>query len=64
MVVSSRLINIVTTVVDGEHGQPDGEGLGALLVGVLLLPSSLPVNFPSLLTQSFLNAFKPDAIGI
>ena len=44
----------------GSVGQPDGEGLGALLVGVLLLPRSLAVNFHSFLTQSLLNTFKPD----
>ena len=45
-------------------GQPDGEGLGALLVGVLLLSSSLTVNFASLLAQSLLNTLKPDATRI
>ena len=62
MVVSSRLKKVVTTIDVGEPGQPDGEGLGALLVGVLLLSSSLTVNFASLLAQSLLNALKPDAI--
>ena len=64
MVVSSRLIKVVTTIILGEPGQPDGEGLGALLVGVLLLSGSLTLNLHSLLTQSLLNAFKPDVIRI
>ena len=55
---------VVTTIDVGEPGQPDGEGLGALLVGVLLLSSSLTINLASLLAQSLLNALKPDAIRI
>ena len=55
---------VVTTIDVGQPGQPDGEGLGALLVGVLLLSSSLTVNFASLLAQSLLNALKPDATRI
>ena len=62
--MSSRLKKVVTTFDVGQPGQPDGEGLGALLVGVLLLSSSLTVNFASLLAQSLLNALKPDATRI
>ena len=57
--VESPEIEVITS--SGGVGQPDGEGLGALLVRVLLFSSSLAVNFSSLLTQSLLNTFKPDA---
>ena len=38
---------------------PDREGLGALLVGVLLLPGSLSVDLCTLLAQSLLDALEP-----
>ena len=64
MLVSSRLDNVVKILVDKFSLAPYGESLGALLVGVLLLSSSLTLNFHSLLTQSLLNAFKPGVIRI
>ena len=64
MLVSSRLNKVVKIFVDKFSLAPYGESLGALLVGVLLLSSSLTFNFPSLLTQSLLNALKPGVIRI
>ena len=64
MLVSSRLNKVVKIFVDKFSLAPYGESLGALLVGVLLLSSSLTLNLHSLLTQSLLNAFKPGVIKI
>ena len=64
MLVSSRLNKVVKIFVDRFSLAPYGESLGALLVCVLLLSSSLTLNLHSLLTQSLLNAFKPGVIKI
>ena len=61
MLVSSRLIKIFCNPLRGLSPLPlpDRESLGALLVRVLLLPGSLPVDLCSLLAQRLLDALEP-----